>query len=69
LKHEVWEIPGHLIHSSLQSLAIFHALTSSVLAFLSLPSLTDFMSFFHGLLSMGFLIKPIVPFSGGVRQI
>jgi hypothetical protein len=49
LKHEMWGIPGHLLHSSFQSLTISPTSTSCIIANLGLPSLTDMMNFLQGI--------------------
>jgi hypothetical protein len=65
----VWESPGHLLHSSFQSLCISPAWTSCVLAYLNLPTLTDLMNFFSGILSLEFSEQTCPPiFKGSIQE-
>jgi hypothetical protein len=65
LKHELWDCPGNLLHSNIESLSINPTLTSCDLAFLHLPYLTD-MSFQHGTLTVKFSEHTVVSISAGI---
>jgi hypothetical protein len=56
LKQELWEKPGHELHSNQKCLNIDATLTSYVLAFLCLPCLTDMMNFLNRSLSLEFWV-------------
>jgi hypothetical protein len=61
LKHEVWQSLGHLLHSIFQSMCYIDCLR--------FPSLTYMISFFHGILSVGFSAQTYCSiFRGNVEE-